>query len=247
VRGRRSGQRHDHRAPVLSAAPSSVVVQGRELTFPIEVRAARSWAAQFLVDPAAAQKLIDHSGLRIARVFGRGLLTLAFVRYDDSDLGSYNEFGVIFLVGARRGFGVYVHRLPVNKEFTLAAGREIWGYPKTMADIDIDERGRTTACSLKVDGADVLELTVRRGVLPAPQPTLPTYTNLNGVLRVTSWQMQGRARMRLGGAKTRLGKHPIAEELYDVGLPKGALAVSTVEQYRASFGPARVLSPAKRV
>src|SRR5438045_8377971 len=75
VRGRRPGQRHDHRAPVLTR--NSVTVLGKELTFPIEVRTARSWAAQFLVDRVAAQRIVEPSGLRVVTVGRRALFTIA--------------------------------------------------------------------------------------------------------------------------------------------------------------------------
>src|SRR5205807_8197820 len=159
VRGRRPGQRDDHRAPVLSIeAPSAVVVQGRELTFPIEVRAARSWAAQFLVDTGAARAIVEPTGLRVVPVLpGRTILTLTVVRYDDTDLGAYNEAGVVFLVRGPDGRGVYIHRLPVTQEFTLAAGREIWGFPKTRAEISIREDPRSVTCLVRQDDQDVLE------------------------------------------------------------------------------------------
>ncbi|MFN2545441.1 MAG: acetoacetate decarboxylase, partial [Actinomycetota bacterium] len=86
-----------------------MMVQGRELSFPVEVREARSWAAHFLVDRKASQRLIDHTGLRIAPAFGRALLTLAFVDYLESDLDTYHELAVAFLVKGPRGRGVYIH------------------------------------------------------------------------------------------------------------------------------------------
>src|SRR5207302_6455825 len=101
----------------------------------------------------------------------------------------------------------------------LAAGREIWGYPKFLADISIEEHGAAATCTL----GDILELTVRPGVLPAPQPSLQTYTDLDGVLRVTRWKMHGSVRGRFGGAVLRLGHHLIADELLSLGLPKPAL------------------------
>jgi hypothetical protein len=243
VRGRRPGQRDDRRAAVLSTtAPSSVTVAGRELTFPVEVREASSWAAQFPVRSDAAQRLIDHTGLRIAPVFpGRTLLTLAYVRYADTDLDAYNELGVIFLVRGPRGRGVYIHHLPVDREFTLAAGRQIWGYPKFLADVFIDEDARGSTCTLRHEGSEVLQLRVRRGLLPVPQPALPTYTFCDNALLVTSWETAGRARGRPGGATLRLGDHPIAEELRGLGLPRRALASSAVARFSARFGPAREL------
>jgi len=38
----------------------------------------------------------------------------------------------------------YIHRLPVDQSFTCAAGRGIWGFPKTIEQIEIDAGGRAS-------------------------------------------------------------------------------------------------------
>ncbi|NKS52708.1 hypothetical protein GS500_05635 [Rhodococcus hoagii] len=38
--------------------------------------------------------------------------------------------------------GALIHQLPVDGEFTLAAGRGIWGFPKIMADFRVPTRQR---------------------------------------------------------------------------------------------------------
>src|SRR5262249_57826082 len=119
---------------------------------------------------------------------GRAVGPLAFMRYPDGDLGPYQEFGVAFLVrhkgmepasaftksaGVARGFmGAFIHQLPVNQEFTLEAGRGIWGFPKFLADIDIDRAGPAARCELRHHGEHVLTLSIRRGVrMPARGPS----------------------------------------------------------------------------
>ncbi|HEX9713392.1 MAG TPA: acetoacetate decarboxylase family protein [Actinomycetota bacterium] len=238
----------------------SVTIQGRQLTFPVEVRQASSWAASFLVPAARAQAMIAHTPLQVAQpVPGRALVTIPFVRYVDSDLDSYNEVGVTVLVRehdaadepawrhsldvARSRVGVYVHHLPVDQAFTLEAGRALWGYPKVMASIDIRSSGGVTACELRIDDQDVLRLrVVDGGPIPIPARMPPTYTYLDGVLRRTLWESEGvQIRGRLGGATLWLGSHPIADELRALGLPKRALLSQTIEQLRARFHGAEVL------
>lgn len=46
-----------------------------------------------------------------------------------------------------------VHRLPVDGDFTLAAGRGIWGFPKTLAEFDVDHSSATKHGRLVADGA----------------------------------------------------------------------------------------------
>jgi acetoacetate decarboxylase len=236
VRGWGPGQRHDHRASELTT--ESVTVQGRELRFPIEVRTARSWAAQFLVDRAAAQRIVEPTGLHVVHLGHRALFTIAVADYEDSDLDAYQEVGLIFLVTGPRGNGIYIHHLPVNQEFTLAAGREIWGYPKFLTEISVEKHGGEMRCTL----GDVLELEVKRGLVPTPLPAPPTYTALDGVLRLTRFKNRGLATARPGGAAVTLGSGPIADELRSLGLPKRALATTSMAHFRASFGPAEVVT-----
>ena len=169
---------------------------------------------------------------------GKTMLTLTFVRYEDTDLGAYHEVGVVFLVNGPAGRGVHIRHLPVDQEFTLAAGRGIWGFPKTLAEIDITETEREATCRLRQDGHDVLDLTIRHGRLPTPQPTMPTYSTIDGELHKTEWTVDCKPRGRLGGSTIKLGHGPIADELRSLGLPKRALLTNLSPSFRAKFGPA---------
>jgi hypothetical protein len=234
-------------------------IQGRTLTLPVEVRDADSWAAQFLVPLAAAQAIVDPTGLEVATPLpGRAVVNIAVVDYRDTDLDAYHEVAIAFLVRpentlggsmsdrmrefARGEIGVYIHQLPVTQTFTLEAGRTIWGYPKFLADIDIKrEKGRVT-CTLT--HADVHVLTLRmkeRGPIRLPQRDLPTYSLRDDVLRKTGWEQSAPVRARLSGAKLTLGDHPIAAELRTLGLPKRALLCSTMLGMKATFGAATEL------
>jgi hypothetical protein len=228
-------------------------IQGRMIALPVYVREADSWAAQFLVSAKKAQAIVDPTGLEVAQPLpGRAIVNIAFVNYIDSDLDTYNELAVAFLVrpdSAVRGsardkmrefvrgeIGVYIHELPVTQTFTLEAGRRIWGYPKILADIDITEEHGRVRCKLDHEGAHVLTLSLKEGgPIKLPQRELPTYSNLDGVLRRTLWDQQAETRARLGGAKLELGSHPIADELRTLGLPKRALMTSTMRGMKATF------------
>lgn len=232
-------------------------VLGREVTMPVEVRAATAATAMFSVPADRAQAMVEYSGLRVLpHRPGRSVVGLVFVRYVDGDLGPYDELGVCVLVRrhdspARRGTslsllrgeaGVLIHRLPVDGEFTMAAGREIWGFPKTLGEFETDLDGPDRHVVLRQDGRLVVDLRVRRG-LPLPAPgsrlALTAYSHLDGVTRHTSWEMDPQGiRSRPGGAELRLGDHPIGRELAALGLPHRAMFSTTIPNLRMTFGDA---------
>lgn len=224
------------------------------------MRAASSWAATFLVPADAAQAVVDPTGLEVAHIMpGKAAVTIPFVNYIDSDLDSYHEAGISFLVRPhdakeRRAPGrglevmrgklaVYIHYLPVDKEFTLFAGRQIWGYPKFKADIHFRDEGFHEVCEVSEDGERLFTLEVKNGsMFHLPNRTPPTYTFFEGVLRRTEWEMPGvKIGARFGGAKLDLGDHPIADELRALGLPAKAFMTQTIPSMRAKFGPATVI------
>jgi hypothetical protein len=245
-------------------------VLGRTVGLPVEVRRAAQWGVQYLVPAAAAQAIVGPTGLEVTGpVPGRALLALAVCRYDDTDLDPYHEVAVSFVVrphdapplatAAQRtreffagAVGAYIHRLPVDQEFTCAAGRGIWGFPKWVTSIDIDEPSGTgrgaggtgTTVRLVDDGVHVLTLTVAAGGrlrLPAQAP--PSYSFADGVLRRTLWTTAAEGTTgRLGGASLVLGDHPMADELRSLGLPKRALFSSSAARMQASFGAAEIVT-----
>jgi Acetoacetate decarboxylase (ADC) len=252
------------------AGPTAWTVLGRRVRAPVEVRRAAQWSAQYLVPLDAAQRVVSPTGLEATGpVPGRALMALAVCRYDDTDLDPYHEVAVSFVVRrhdaspdaspARRlrevatgAIGVYIHRLPVDSAFSCAAGRDIWGFPKWVASIEIDEpRGSRTgpgtgmSARLVDGGTHVLTLSVAAGgrlSLPATAP--PTYSFTDGVLRRTTWSTSAEGTGgRFGGARLTLGDHPMADELRSLGLPRRALFSSSAQQMRASFEAAETVGP----
>lgn len=233
---------------------SQHTIAGTVLTMPVVIRKADQHSAMFSVDAKAAQRLIDYSGLQVFEYLpGRAILVQLLVRYIDGDLGKYHEYGTAFLVNphgthisgirSMAKAATFIHRLPVDQEFTLEAGRTIWGYPKIMADFNVRE-GRKFEFDVSENGQLIAGIEFSRG-LPHPAPpqqTLATYSHLDGITRETSSQMQSSGvRTRLGGARIRLGDHPYANELATLGLPKRALMTQSVANVEMSFGDARTV------
>ncbi|GAA0851672.1 acetoacetate decarboxylase family protein [Streptosporangium amethystogenes subsp. fukuiense] len=239
------------------------LIQGREIAMPVRVRDAMVCGASYLVRADAARAVIAYSHLDVAEVLpGKALCTLMFADYRDGDLGPYHEFGIAFLArppGAdhapggglranlselrRTGAGAFVHWLPVDQGLTLEAGRTIWGFPKELADIDLRTSSPYKRCILRKDGRLVLDLLIKPGV-PVPgtgmMTALDAYSHSDGVTRRIPWSMSPHGiRTRPGGALIRLGNHPIAKELSELGLPKRALATATVSHMAMTFNEAK--------
>ncbi|MEU6997051.1 acetoacetate decarboxylase family protein [Nonomuraea sp. NPDC046570] len=231
------------------------LIQGREIILPVRVRQATVGGAMYAVRADAARAVIAYSGLDVAEAIpGKAVCALVFIDYTDSDLDAYHEFGVAFLVRPPEmsgpasvselwRAGVFVHWLPVDQGFTMEAGRAIWGFPKELADIELRLGSPYKRCLLRKDDRLVIDLLTRPGV-PLPGATrIPAeaYTHRDGVTRRIPWTMTTRSlRARPGGSMIRLGNHPIAKELSELGLPKRPLLTVTC-QAAMSFGPATAL------
>jgi len=137
-------------------------VDGVTIAMPVEVRAARQAAATFLVPHAAAVAVFGECGLNPTNRSGKSIVSVALVDYTDNDLGSYKELALAVVVDDAPGtpptpkgsVSTLIHRLPVSEQFTCAAGRGIWGFPKWVADLRVDFNERGASATLRNDDGD---------------------------------------------------------------------------------------------
>jgi len=240
--------------PGAETAAQSFDILGETVTLPVRVRDATIHTAMFAVPAQGAQDLVDPSGLTVAPVApGRTLCALMFIDYLDGDLKTYREYGVGFAVrgaggpGASR-VGALVHRLPVTEEFTLEAGRKIWGFPKVMSDIALSKESGAARGVLRIGGDLVADLRIARGLpVPGGGPTaaVDVYTHFKGRTRRIPWSLRpGATRSGPGGAHLLLGPHPWGEELRGLGLPRPALASTSMTGVQMEFGAAAEVATA---
>jgi len=230
------------------------VIQGRTVSLPAVVRDATAMSAMFVVSASAVRRLIGHPGLHVPELFpGRTLCMIAGIEYRDNDLGQCNEVSINFFVkygGTRptplfgllsgirtREVGAYVHRLPVTTSFSRDAGREIWGFPKTVDEIEFREEEDRRICRLVGNGTHAFTLSVARGGRRRMKDmALDAYVQREGKVWKTASVMGGEdAGTRLGGASITLGAHAIADELRSLGLPKPPLMSTWIGKMWATF------------
>lgn len=216
-------------------------VLGQTVTMPVEVRDGTAATVMYDVSLSAAQALCPSGFEVIESSPGTAQLAIALVDYKDNDLGAYHEVGTILFVRPEGGGpdGNLITHLPVDQEFTCEAGNAIWGFPKSVEQIDVTQTGTSSRWVLTMDGELVLDLTVPRGgTVEMPRMEMTSYTVLNGRPHATAFSQGGSGSgMTFGaeGVTLRLGSHPIAKELASLGLPKDPILSTWTERMQATF------------
>lgn len=249
-------------APAMKTTDDGYEIQGRRITFPVQVRDARAAIAAFVVPSAVADELVGDAFEVVDFLPGRTLFMLGCIDYRDNDLGDYNEVAMNFFVrrrgapgglpylGAWRDMGsgalpTFSWKMPVDQSFTRDAGALLWGFPKTVERIDFDDSrdGRFRA-RLEMDGAMVFEIDAPRGGRRAqPATTSVAYSYIDGVPHQTRFTQQvSDLGIRLGGSvEIAIGAHPIADRLRALGLPKKPLMSTWAGKMAMSFDAAQRL------
>lgn len=223
------------------SAMTTYDILGQTVTMPVLVRDASAGTVIFDVDHTAAAALCPDGFEVIESAPGRAQFAIALVDYRDNDLGSYHEVGTILFVRPSGGGedGNFITHLPVDQEFTCAAGNQIWGFPKTVNTIDVTQTDTTSRWVLTMDGELVLDITVpREGSDEMPPLPMTSYTLIDGVPHATAFTQGGTGSgMGFGdGVTLELGGHPIAKELASLGLPDAPVVITTwTENMQATF------------
>lgn len=216
-------------------------ILGQTVTMPVEVRDGSNATVIFDVAVEAAQALAP-AGFEIVETEpGRAQFALALVDYRDNDLGSYLEVGTLLFVRPEGGGedGTFITHLPVTEEFTCVAGNQIWGFPKSVEQIDVTNTDTTSRWVLTMGGELVLDVTVPRGGSDEmPAMPLASYTLIDGRPHLTRFTQGGTGSGMYFDADVALtlGDHPIAKELASLGLSPDSVVLTTwTERMEARF------------
>ncbi|MFG1926892.1 acetoacetate decarboxylase family protein [Cryptosporangium sp. NPDC048952] len=222
---------------------TSYDIAGQTVTMPVQVRDASAATVLYEVDAAAAQSLLPSDAFRIVENEpGRAHFALVLVDYRDNDLGAYHEVGFTFFVRPAAGGedGTFITRLPVDQAFTCEAGRTIWGFPKTIERIDVENTETSTTWTLIVDGRQAFTVRAPRGGTDdTPAAPMAAYSLIGGEPHRTTFTQGGRgSQVVFGGegVELTLGAGPIADELAGLGLPGAPVVLTTwTERMQATF------------
>lgn len=209
---------------------------------------------------ALLQKLEGTGLLPALRIGNNYLVAVGLIRYDDCDLGKYNEVIVAIpslpegmkkplsswlnLVSSlkNRKVGQYIIHIPVTSEFSRAAGNELWGYPKILAPVE-HEFSSSSLHSKVFDPMSkelIMEVTGELGFgIPSIPLSLITYSFVDGRLFKTPVKVRGLMKLRLNHTlRLHIGSstHPMANDLRLLGLDgKKPLIVMDTDKFQSVF------------
>lgn len=234
-------------------------VQDTAVAVPMTVERAVAGLTVVAGDAGAVAAALPDDLAPVRLPTGRAVLLLMAVDYVDNPLGDYDEV-VVGLLARPRGagdgaaadlgsvlrgrYGAWIEHMAVSQAFTREAGEAIWGYPKTLDQLDFDHDGRRARCSWARDGRSIL--TVEQptsGLLPvAPPLPATTYTRVGDTVMTTRLTARGRGvGIAARGGSVELGDHPVADQLRAFGLDRRPLASTWLSRVRMEFSTARPL------
>jgi hypothetical protein len=212
---------------------------------------------------------LEGSGLKPGlRWTGRPVVALGLIQYRRSDLGAYQEiilsvpsvpegsglrfggWGGLFGDLDKRQLGQYILQIPVTSQFSVEAGREIWGYPKRMAKIDHQFLKGELKSEMREE-SDQLVLQCR-GKLGFSVPFFPlslvTYSFKNGHPLRTPVAVKGWMRWfpaQKLALKAGASQDSLAMLIRDLGLDgKSPFLVMDSPGFQSKFFPGKEVGPA---
>lgn len=203
-------------------------IDGRTITFPMEVADFSAATLVFSVPAAAAQALLPGDDFEVVEmVEDVAQLVVALCDYHDNPWGDYLEVNLGFLArpagAGPEVLGSFVYRMPVDQEFTCKAGNQVMGFPKTVEDLSVTRAGGQVAFTMAVGLMPELDISFAEPEQSGPATRVETgsYSYLHGVPHETPLAMDmGSGAIDPSTVRIILGSGDVADELRSLGLPK---------------------------
>jgi acetoacetate decarboxylase len=109
-----------------------------------------------------------------------GIMVMQISRFFVSGFGNYNEM-ILFTPATYKGkVGNYSVCLMLDNDIAFAAGREIWGFPKKIADVSLEEKDGVITGTVKRGNRVLVKTSMQIGPLGKPSDAAgsATYYNL---------------------------------------------------------------------
>lgn len=221
-------------------------IDGVSIDFPMRVDDMRQATLTYTVPIEAARALLPGDAFEVLEVApGQAMFLVALVDYVVNPWGDYNEVNLGLLaqpVGQPERAGAFVYRMPVDQEFTMKAGNQVLGLPKTVEDLTFSYDGDSVTVRLASGGEHAMTVTFPR-VLTEESPTVTetiTYSYLDGVATELPLTIDlGAGVIDPADVVMELGSGPIAEELRSLGLPRSPDMAVYGEGLTGTFLPPR--------
>jgi hypothetical protein len=249
------------REAFLDRPRTRVATSAGDVELPVLYYDASTLVSFFHVEHRRAEELLAGTPLAPAR-FAGGNAIAAVVAYDyrASSVGPYRELGTALAViprnvpapalpllhllreRAHEDVGWYVLDLPVTSSVADVAGREIWGFPKFVTQIDLDVAGEelVAVAQAPMGEEQLLTLSGRLGAeVTLDAMDLVLYTTQRNELLRTFVEARGPMHSGFGrGLTLRVGRggHPMSDRLFALGLDGARpFAVQVCRDYRAAL------------
>jgi hypothetical protein len=227
-----------------------VLSDGTKCPLPIRYFDVQCLVATFLTDLDRAAELLKGTALEaVSQEDGKAVVLVYCIEYRITDIGPYNEVGLTVLAGAPGDpFPAnYVVDLPVTTAVANRAGREIWGYNKFVAAIDVNSDGKKFSTILRdTENKMICTLEGERGAsIPAPPADILTFTLLEGRLIKTVIRVLTPVQASSGDSfrfKIGTSRHPMTNHLRAVDLDGASpVLVQYADPFQALLFPGRAL------
>lgn len=226
---------------------------GHEVTLPLVTEATVAGAALSARYDVAESLLPD--GLTPVRTVGRRAAVVLFCveyhRIGDDAIAPYDEFAVMLpatTAGWRpsllplltRAAGSYIWSLPATTEPARALGDEIWGYPKTVADITHRDDATRRETTVVEDGDRVATVSIDWPRIWERRGRTESYAIREGRLERTPIEFQGKLGVAplSGRVDVDLGDHEQADTLRSLELGTRSVLRFSLEG-RITYGAGR--------
>lgn len=235
--------------------------------FPVKFEDVHYIASLYTANTNKVNDLLNGTGLKAGlHFFGKPVVALGLIQYKVSDLGTYNEIILaipVIQVHEKTGWknwldlysgfknrkgGQFIIHIPVTTQRSVDAGRQIWGYPKTLLPILHEfSYGKINTSLMDTDNQLLLEVSGKLGAgITIPAMDLMTYSFLNEKLTKTTvdvesgmqWKPNSNLRIQV-----KNNEHPMCKDILDLGI-NNKRPVFTIESihFKASFNEGQQIS-----